>query len=384
VALKTFYRRNQVQFVQEFVDGGTPLVPYDPTYPKYSIKDPSNNTVQSGTANLVSGGTYRVDWFVPNDAPQSTENQRWVIEWTFFDENQRQVDAKEYFEVKDEVLIEDVGRDQKFIALPNTPYLFKVSLRYDPQDISLQVVNVNDDTDVLTTASKSELTHTIDNVNGLHVFSKQLSAGITADSTYMILWTVTESASSTPRNIFQRVEGVNLKVLSIIPEVRMLIDKFQKGVGSVTSYEDTDIHEYIVKGQSMINNFHPLTTWGVCVSSPMWYLNEFLVIAAAYYGLMAQYLVEGDMAFNFSGLSTVLDVDRTSMLDTAINRMLDHVKELLPPAKMKLYRSQVGVGAVGIRAFGRSPIRQQYTFRISSGPGTGVLDRLVKLGILTW
>ena len=134
----------------------------------------------------------------------------------------------------------------------------------------------------------------------------------------------------------------------------------------------------------MVNSIHPATfSWGQGPGSP-WYvggLQYFWIMAAAWYGLQAQYILEADLSFNYSGLTTTLEMDRTAAIEGALTRMADHIKEKLPPAKTAMYRKVYGMGHVGTRIFGRRASFENISYKIGNMTGSDIVSYMTGLGI---
>ena len=161
-------------------------------------------------------------------------------------------------------------------------------------------------------------------------------------------------------------------------DLRMLIDKFQKTAGKVQAYEDSDLMEYLKKGQEWINAFNPVTCWDRSNGSPLWVVTQFWIMAAAWYGLTAQHLLEVDLSFSFSGLTTTLDMDRTGGIESAIARMYDYMDNQFKPLKMRIFRRTRGMGHTGVRAFGAYQHYNNYVYKVHGPGGAGNATRVLE------
>ena len=381
--MRSVYRGDKVRFDQAFMDGLTILNPKDATWPKYSIKDPAGVVVQTGTGTSLGSGKYRAEWVATLNAALTMDNpsQNWNIEWTLTDDTNKFYNFTENFLLLDDVKIEETSREQKFVALANTAFLAKLQLPNDPYDLSLKVLITAGETE-LVSFSKSELTKRGNPDSGLYSFEVPVTLGA-PDCQYLFLWTVTDASTSTPRYVYQIVKTIGIKHMSLIPQVRMLIDKFQKVAGTYQAYEDSDIIEYLGQGSQLVNATFPTTFWNFSGNSPLWYgsMPYFTIMGAAWYGLTAQHLLENDLAFSFNGLTTTLDVDRAGGIESALGRMDQHIKDNLKPAKYKLYRLLNGQGNVGTRVFGRRPTLENITYKVGTMQGSSILDYFQGLGI---
>ena len=69
-----------------------------------------------------------------------------------------------------------------------------------------------------------------------------------------------------------------------------------------------------------------------------------LLHCAAYSVLSAQYLAEGQAAFDFSGQAVSLNIDRTQYIDSALGRVISYMENQVPNAKRMWIRSTGGNG----------------------------------------
>jgi hypothetical protein len=188
------------------------------------------------------------------------------------------------------------------------------------------------------------------------------------DQNYTVLWTFRETAVSVPDTIYDIIDSVSVRMLQFVPDIRMFIDKYQKKIGRVQAYEDSDIFEYIRRGKEIVNAWHPMTSWGTEFTSPIWAIGHLWRLAACWYGLGAQYLLETDLAFSFSGQTVTLDYDRSANIDNMQSKLMDLFDKQMTPAKQHLFRISRPAGVVAGRPYMMGRI-YNYTYKI--GPSTG-------------
>ena len=104
-------------------------------------------------------------------------------------------------------------------------------------------------------------------------------------------------------------------------------------------------------------------------------------MAGQLWGLNAQFLLETDLQFNFSGQTVTLDYDHTGNIDTAISRATDFIREGLGPAKTAIYRRQAGVGTVAGRPYRYSGLHN-FVYPISRMSSTDFMTLLTNYGLL--
>jgi hypothetical protein len=161
----------------------------------------------------------------------------------------------------------------------------------------------------------------------------------------------------------------------------MLIDKVQKKIGHVQAYSDSDMYEYMVRGTEYVNAVNPITGWTLVNWPAQYGMTNFLLMAAAWWGLNAQYLSEGELAFNFSGQTVTLDVDRTGYYSDAMGRLKDYLDTQLQQTKRNMLR-RVSVGAIATRPYDfglQSLVARVQT--VNGGNGT-VLPLFSQLGLI--
>ena len=159
----------------------------------------------------------------------------------------------------------------------------------------------------------------------------------------------------------------------------MVIDKYQKRRQLLQAYQDSDIYEYLVRGLEIVNGWHPVTSFQM-TSLPN-QLTPYWLMAGQLWGLNAQFLLETDLQFNFSGQTVTLDYDHTGNIDTAISRATDFIREGLGPAKTAIYRRQAGPGVVAGRPYRYAGIHN-FVFPISRMSSQDFLTMISRIGLL--
>lgn len=352
---RVLYRGQSYNFYASFLDGSTPLQPYNGSYPLYAIYDINGLEVQSGTATaLPQLGYYKVGFTPDPTAALSTEQQSWYIKWLFMTNSGRQLTFVERFDVVDEVTIETATTAQQIIGLHNKIIRTFVEVSVVPFDITLDIYPATNYTTpvvsgIVYNPNSGGIKRVKNTETGGYVYYFNIPANTLAENTqYIAVWDITSTVADIPNTVVQKIQVVYFPVLVKISQLRMLIDKVQKQTGRLHAYEDADIIGYLTEGLKLINSIFPITGYTE-VNTPD-SLDFYWTIAAAWYGLNAQYLLEADTAFNFSGQTVTLDADRTGYLDTEIARLWDLLSTQLPKLKMKLVRAR-GLGTVSVRPY---------------------------------
>ena len=197
---------------------------------------------------------------------------------------------------------------------------------------------------------------------------------------YIALWTIRQNGAAAAETQFQLIRSVTGAILNMSVQLRQLIDKFQKQRGRVQAYEDSDLIEYLDRGMEVVNTIHPLTGWQLnyIIGSQF---NAFVLLGAAWYGLNAQYLMEVDLGFAFSGQTVTLDYDHAPMLAEAINRFKDFLDSNVTPAKVAFIRATSPVGVFAGKPMGFRALHR-LTFPLMSFQSGDIVQTLSHIGIL--
>lgn len=386
----------------------TPLVPIDPNYPKYSIIRPDGTSIQDGVGIETTPGRYTVDFLVPKDAPLSYFNQkpqtyndrnqgmdltadeaRYRIEWTMVTAENYQVQFVEEFDVRDTAITQSENRELKYLTLAGDPIRLMVRTTTIPYKIKMRLLIRGNDANpvmeqfydsTLPEGSQGNIKHA---KNGdSYVMYYDVPEGVTLRNTcYIVLWQIQDEAFSVPETEFQMVTSITTNLLPVITSLRMLIDRFQKRLGRVRAFEDSDLLEYIARGTQLVNLQYPTT--GYTIDQMPDALLTYVLLAAGWYGLQAQSILDGDMNFNFSGQSVTLSLDSQSAMDAAASKMMDMFNQGIGPAKVAFVRNARGVGTVAGRSYNYRYMNN-YVFKIGSvsGGAPDFLQLLGKIGLL--
>lgn len=381
---RIFFRKSMAEFTVTFYedsDSQTPLIPIDVTkYPSYTIYDINNTAVQTGVGQPeASPGTYKATFSIPADAPLSHDEQRWRIEWLLVTPDNRQIDFVEEFDVKDTVIEQSDHRELKFITLCGEDTRVSVRLTHEPSEVKLNVFKGMGNKIVDNIDLNNGILKTVDGDS--YVFYYDIPGNLMSpNSVFSVVWSIRDTVSDPNSFVYQSLTSIVPSVLNMVTSVRMLIDKFQKRLGVVQAYEDSDIVEYLVRGNELVNSIYPTTTFSLGFTPGV--LNVYLVLFASWYGLNAQQLLETDLGINFSGQTVTLDYDHQGALSDVMGRWLEFINNTLPAAKMSIVRRSRPVGTVAGRGY-RYSDATVFTFKIASLKGGGdIVTQLTNLGLL--
>lgn len=382
-----------------------PLQPISPEYPSYTIFDPSGTPIQSGMGTVKSPGNWTADFLVPKDAPLSYFQQapqqyndqgqgapltadggRYRIEWIIVTAENYQVQFVEEFDVRDIAVTQSHSRELKYMTMAGDAVRLMYRSSVLPYKVKLKMIVRGDDNNpVVSEEFDNSVPPATGNIQyakdgGSYVLYFDVPENTTQQNTaYIALWSIQETAFAVPSTEFQIVVAISSNILPVITALRMLIDRFQKRIGRLQAYEDSDLLEYISHGLRMVNLSYPTTSFNMNQVPDD--LLTHVTLAAAWYGLSAQAILETDLNFNFSGQSVTLSVDRASALESHASKLMDWYNSSIGPAKMAYVRRSRGIGTVAGRAYNYRQM-YQYVYRISSMGSDGLLNTLTKIGLL--
>lgn len=150
-------------------------------------------------------------------------------------------------------------------------------------------------------------------------------------STQFILWTMNPQigvAMGMLQNFIDRARMEN-----VIPELE---------------YVESDLMNYLYRGLAMFNSLPSRATnfTGTNMQGP---LLDSWVTCASIHALAAQFLAEGSLAFDFSGQTVSLNMDRTPAIEATLGRLEGQLNSLVMPYKKLLGRAGAfeGDGSIG-------------------------------------
>jgi len=386
---RIFLRGDTATFIVHFYEDAAqtiPLIPIDSAkYPMYTIYDPSNEVIQSGIGiPEITPGRYRADYIVAFDAPLSYDTSRWRVEWSIVSTDNRQIDFVEEFDIKDTVITASETREQKFITLVQNPYRAILRETTQPYEVALDVFKSNNMNqkviDNMTTTIANGIKVSPDGDSMVYYYDIDASI-INQCCNFAIIWKIRNTATEPQQFVYQNLTVVTPKVLMLVTSLRMIVDKLQKRLGTVQSYEDSDIVEYLARGAELVNAQYPTTFFSFNMMPGA--LTVHHILYSAWYALQAQQLLNVELGFNFSGQSVTLDFDQASGLADLASRWQEFLATTLTPAKMALIRRNSPVGTVAGRQYRITDINL-FTFKVSSMQGgtNQILSQMTTLGLL--
>jgi len=155
---------------------------------------------------------------------------------------------------------------------------------------------------------------------------------------------VTQNGSE---NEFHFLYVVNTKIIILVHQLRKLIDKARsQNPNIVLQYTDVDLVEYLNQGMNIVNMLGVTMTQWTLVTAPS-VVREGIIMLGAFVALSAQYLAEGESAFEMSGANVNLNIDRTPYIDATIGRMCQQFIDTHIPRAKKLWLRTTGGNGTG-------------------------------------
>lgn len=348
---------------------GDIVEPKNSSYPVYVLRDIDQDVVCAGVASLSSqNGVYQAFFTIPETAKLSTNDLKYVIEWEMVSITGERYSAIEYTDVVNPFFDEDEDKSIQKIVTPICDNYFSLPIESVAENIEFIIL---DD-------KNKEIHKDIPIISGMYsdffLYKATVAANILeGEKVYNVLW---KYVINNQNNIYyQKVLSCSIRQLSLISDLRMYIDKFQKDINLYTGYRDSDLLFHIEKGLDIVNMVIPITNWNyVSFGSniPLFILQS----GAAYSVLRSQLLAEGDASFDYSGQPVSLSIDRTTQIEAELGRLKEWLDNDLKQWKMHNFTRNQGFN-VGLTypTVGRN---------VFSGRGYS-RERLIGLGIPpTW
>lgn len=134
------------------------------------------------------------------------------------------------------------------------------------------------------------------------------------------------------------------KLWIINPSIRSVADdvlaKIQKARASLYGSPDLvftmpTVLTWLRRGKDLFNGWQGVFT-NITMTNAKGIIREYWLLCSELGALEAQYLTEGEKAFNFSGAAIQLDVDRTGFLDSMIGAIRSYLDSNLKPIKQNM------------------------------------------------
>lgn len=357
------YSEGQTARLSEtFLDEHGDVLDYSDQYP------PSVTLMQDGeiiaevyaTADSsAEPGTWVAEITIPNLS--LFENTRLTALWSFIDSEGGSHRTRQYLEVAPDN-DQRIG-DITFIANLDSfatvvlPFAFQPGVAPVPADLVNQIParpGVEGDTLAIGLFSNNNqlmyndmMTHESD---GIKVKTGSTTTTVKFPVTWgraffepMMLVVTHERPERQPVTYTFNVWPSNSSILSAAKQLEDFINKAHlKNVIPELDYTQGDLLMYLNRGLSLFNAVEQITGFtGVNMTG---YMQEAWLICAAYYALAAQLQAEGALAFDFSGQTVSLNIDRTPSIESALGRIENQIENVVKPLKKRLAQAGVNAG----------------------------------------
>ena len=363
----------------------------------YSDDQPPRVTLINGS-EIVSEAYATVDssatpgtWVVDLPIPHMSlvESARVKAMWTFLDSDGGSHKSSQYLEVAPDV--ESRTGDITFIADIDKMAVAILPFRFDPgkAEVPADVVNqipaqpavIGDSLSVGVFINNQSLYSATDPMIPYPDNRIVLKPGYnTSRLSFPISWptkffepmavVVThERPDALPTTYTFNCWPCNSSILSTAKQLEDFINKAQiKNVIPELDYTQGDLLMYLYRGLSLFNALEQITAFtGVNMQG---YMQEAWLICSSYYALGAQLQAEGALAFDFSGQTVNLNIDRTPSIESALGRIEQQIDNVVKPLKKQLKLNGVigGDGSIGSSALNGA--RKRGVLGLTNAPTT--------------
>jgi len=145
---------------------------------------------------------------------------------------------------------------------------------------------------------------------------------------------------NTPAQTFRESAAlwiVNSSILQALEDVKSKVNKARATLYGTpdSQFPSTEIMKWLRRGADAFNGAYGVFT-SFTMTNAKGVIREFWCLEAEKMALEAQYLLEGEKAFNFSGSNISLDVDRTAFLDNMASKIQSQLDQELKFVKQNL------------------------------------------------
>lgn len=324
-------------------DSGYPLIPQEDTPPIVSL---FNNDQKIVFKTFAAQTTSASEWAAVLSVPSVLVSDPilYPILWRFV------TDDNNTFYVKDSVLISpSEKRDSESVVLTSDK-TFSAKLTFPASEDLLVYLYHN-----------NELVHTWDNtgftLNSALPYTRYVTLNLEDIELNPSLTPYLLIFQTSSNRFTQRMFLVTPSVIKTSMDLEDYINKARvSNVIPELAYTSSDLLHYLERGLHLFNSYPPQAT-GFTGMSMTGSLLDCWLICSTYYILSAQLQAENALAFDFSGQSVSLNVDRTQGIESALSRMESMIDSTVKPFKKLLVKSGVSGGdgnLQGALSFGKA------------------------------
>jgi hypothetical protein len=165
----------------------------------------------------------------------------------------------------------------------------------------------------------------------------------------LLIVELTQPGQTMPQNFSFKVWPITPQMLIAVSQIEDFINKARlENVIPELEYTQADILQYLKRGLDLFNSLPPQLT-AFTGTNMQGNIADSWLTCASYYALASQLQAEGALAFDFSGQTVNLNIDRTPAIESALGRVEAAIDNIVKPFKKLLAKAGVlgGDGSVG-------------------------------------
>lgn len=335
---------------------GNTILPLSPC--TYEVRDYNNNLVMSGSATQdpLDTSHWTATFTIPTSAPVGEAGNKYQIKWSLTSTTNQVHVSVEYFLLVAEG--EPPPRELSVTMLSYANFVDMFGTSLVPTALTVEIHDIYDNVWMAPTVPTSFTDETPRFIGDMLYYDfdsgypiSNLVAGYDGIYPAFAIWKY--DLPGNPGQIeVHPIYVLNSKAFNYINNVRRIVDKARnQDIDPSLSFTDAEIAHYVLSGLARINVSKPQATiFNInTLPDPM---SMLLTKAAAFEALDAWYLAEGMKAFNFTGQSVTLEIDRTQYIQTIKDGINTWLEEQIPLAKKVWARSgsgsRYGMGALSV------------------------------------
>ena len=312
------------------------------------ITDPNNQIVASGPASYnLDTQAYSYRFIVPLDAPYTTLQASWKIDW-FYTLATGPINVIAEFDV--------VSRDSRLpendiVLSEKTTEVVQFYLPDQAESGSFEMLDRSGKSyfNFETLGAFS----VIPNETG-YIYTINFDTTPYAVGDYIFRIKAVLPDATAPHIEMVRVRIVPLVFWVLYPSMLAMLDKIRKNSNLVQAYSKSDLYEYLIRGVAMLNVIPPqITGWSLegfpigDAYSNGTNLSHYLISAACAWGLQAQSLLYTELNFDFTGQTISLGYNPD--VNSQADKLLASVNDKFPTAKELYLRQIQRTATIGVR-----------------------------------
>ena len=329
---RTVHIGEHINATTAFFEDGQPIESKDPsTSPIFVVRDIHGDVICGGVGTLnETDGLYHASFTVPNKAPISSSDAKYVIEWELEGNNNKKYKSLEYFDVTHPSFDTIDLKEQQKLTLPFSNTTLSIPLPEKPQEITFELYDSNNNSVFKSEEEDIKNTGVYDSY---FIYNTNIPENIMKEERdYVGVWKFMFGGES--NHLFQKIQCTDIWTMSLLSDMRMYLDKVAKAIDLYVGYRDSDLYFHLMNGLDIVNMVTPITQWDMVSFKGSMGLPGFIPLGGGCYSaLRAQYLAEGDSAFDYNGQPVTLSVDRTQYIEAELSRWQDWLREDLKQFK---------------------------------------------------